>query len=64
MVFSQVALCNPVCTAAYAYISWRFFKDRIYHEEITLINFFGEEYVEYQKRVPTGLPGIPGFQPY
>uniref|UniRef100_A0A182T5X7 Uncharacterized protein n=1 Tax=Anopheles maculatus TaxID=74869 RepID=A0A182T5X7_9DIPT len=31
-------------------------------EEITLLNFFGEEYIQYQERVPSGLPFIRGFR--
>ena len=31
-------------------------------EEITLLNFFGEDYLLYQKHVPTGLPFIYGYQ--
>ena len=30
-------------------------------EEATLINFFGQRYIDYQKRVGTGLPGITGL---
>ncbi len=59
----QLVLCNPICTAVYAVVSWRFFKERVEEEEILLINFFGEDYVQYQRRVPTGLPFIVGFKP-
>lgn len=31
-------------------------------EEITLLNFFGDEYHKYQQRVSTGLPFIKGFK--
>lgn len=54
-------LCNPVCLLAYTYVSWKFFKHRIDDEEITLLNFFGEHYADYQKSVGTGLPFIKGF---
>jgi len=60
-VGTQVMLCNPICLVAYTYVSWRFFKHRIETEEIALLNFFGNEYVEYQKNVPTGLPLIKGW---
>jgi len=57
----QLMLLNPVCMVAYSIASWIFFKERITDEEITLINFFGEDYLHYQKRVPTGLPFIYGY---
>ncbi|KFB42801.1 AGAP001310-PA-like protein [Anopheles sinensis] len=61
-VGTQITLGNPVCFVIYAIASWKFFHDRILMEEITLLNFFGEEYVQYQERVPTGLPYIHGFR--
>ncbi|CAG0892788.1 unnamed protein product [Cyprideis torosa] len=59
---SQVILFNPVCMVIYPIVSWQFFSSRIYHEEYTLLKFFGEGYSEYQNRVPTGLPFIAGFK--
>ena len=42
--------------------SWRFFNDRIHDEEITLIYFFGDDYMAYQKKVATvGVPFVKGF---
>lgn len=58
---TQIILGNPICTLLYTAVSWRFFKDRIFVEEITLLNFFGDSYFVYQKRVPTGLPFINGY---
>ena len=58
----QVLLCNPICVVAYTLASWRFFRERIEEEEITLIHFFGEEYLAYKRRVPSGLPFIPGVK--
>nr|CAG4646536.1 EOG090X0CFU [Macrothrix elegans] len=58
---TQMILCNPFCTVAYAIISWRFFYERIFEEEVTLLHFFGSSYVNYQKKVPTGLPFINGY---
>ncbi|XP_047347455.1 protein-S-isoprenylcysteine O-methyltransferase [Vespa velutina] len=59
---TQLILQNPFCILGYAVASWRFFHDRILIEEITLLNFFGEAYVEYQGKVPTGLPFISGYK--
>jgi protein-S-isoprenylcysteine O-methyltransferase len=54
-------MINPVCVLAYALASWKFFNDRIYYEEMTLLNFFGEDYISYQEKVGIGLPFIKGF---
>ncbi|KFM64833.1 Protein-S-isoprenylcysteine O-methyltransferase, partial [Stegodyphus mimosarum] len=61
-VGTQIVLCNPFCTLIYAVASWRFFRQRVVEEEITLLNFFGEDYVNYQRHVPTGLPFIKGYR--
>ena len=60
-VGTQVLLKNPLCCLAYSVVSWRFFRERIFEEEHTLINFFGDDYLEYQERVGTGLPGVKGL---
>ncbi|XP_029675132.1 LOW QUALITY PROTEIN: protein-S-isoprenylcysteine O-methyltransferase [Formica exsecta] len=59
---TQLVLQNPFCFCAYALMSWRFFHDRVLIEEITLLNFFGEDYVKYQEKVRTGLPFISGYK--
>ncbi|CAG9768465.1 unnamed protein product [Ceutorhynchus assimilis] len=59
---TQLILVNPICLPAYIFASWSFFKSRIYIEEITLLNFFGQQYVDYQKIVGTGIPFIKGYQ--
>ncbi|KAJ8319916.1 hypothetical protein KUTeg_001503 [Tegillarca granosa] len=59
---TQLILCNPFCLIAYTIVSWRFFRERVYEEEIYLLNFFGEDYLEYQKSVGTGLPFITGYK--
>lgn len=59
---TQIVLVNPMCAIAYTLASWSFFNERIHFEEMTLVNFFGEKYLDYQKRVGTGLPFIKGFQ--
>ncbi|XP_075678976.1 uncharacterized protein LOC113791187 isoform X1 [Dermatophagoides pteronyssinus] len=58
---TQILLQNPISLVGYAIVSWRFFKQRIQFEEITLINFFGPKYLIYKKEVPTGLPWIDGY---
>ena len=58
---TQVLLCNPVCLIAYTVASWMFFKERIFDEEETLIQFFKEDYVRYKQTVGTGIPGITGY---
>ncbi|XP_035244212.1 protein-S-isoprenylcysteine O-methyltransferase-like [Anguilla anguilla] len=58
---TQVVLCNPVCVLGYTLASWRFFRERIEEEEMSLILFFGPEYLEYKQKVPTGLPFIQGM---
>lgn len=59
---TQVTLANPICLVGYIWASWKFFEDRIHDEEITLVHFFGDEYIEYQKNVPaSGVPFVKGF---
>ena len=54
-----------ICGLAYAFVSWQFFSERVVIEESMLISFFGRDYTDYQKRVPTGLPFIKGYEnPY
>nr|CAG4644263.1 EOG090X0CFU [Lepidurus arcticus] len=61
-IATQLILVNPVCVLAYMWASWNFFNARIFEEECTLLNFFGEDYLNYQSRVPTGLPFIAGYR--
>ena len=58
---TQLILCNPICFVAYGIASWHFFNERVYIEEFTLLNFFGADYVKYQREVGTGLPFIKGM---
>eukprot|EP00730_Choanoeca_flexa_P008104 TRINITY_DN12442_c4_g2_i1.p1 TRINITY_DN12442_c4_g2~~TRINITY_DN12442_c4_g2_i1.p1 ORF type:complete len:303 (+),score=12.39 TRINITY_DN12442_c4_g2_i1:2-910(+) len=60
-VGTQVLLCNPISTMAYAYAAVKFFKDRIYTEEYHLLMFFRQQYVEFQDQVPTGVPFVQGY---
>lgn len=60
-VGTQVLLCNPVCLVGYAAASWMFFRERIEDEEENLILFFGEDYIDYKRRVGTGIPLVSGY---
>nr|XP_018264642.1 protein-S-isoprenylcysteine O-methyltransferase [Kwoniella dejecticola CBS 10117]OBR86800.1 protein-S-isoprenylcysteine O-methyltransferase [Kwoniella dejecticola CBS 10117] len=55
-VFSQLLLGNVVCTIGFVVVLSRFFSHRIKDEERWLIKFFGDDYVQYRKRVGTKLP--------
>ena len=60
-VGTQLVLCNPLCSIAYTFVSWSFFNVRVHEEEMTLLYFFGNDYLAYQAKVPTGLPFIRGY---
>ena len=60
-VGTQLVLLNPICLLTYTVVTWHFFNQRIYSEEISLLNFFGHEYMDYQKRVRTGIPFVTGY---
>ncbi|OAP58305.1 hypothetical protein AYL99_07395 [Fonsecaea erecta] len=55
---TQVLLGNRICFVIYAVVLWKFFHHRIVHEERHLVSFFGEDYIEYRKRVPVRIPFI------
>ncbi|GLT72018.1 hypothetical protein SLA2020_439900 [Shorea laevis] len=57
-VGTQIMLCNPISTIAFAVVVWRFFAQRIPYEEHFLRQFFGSQYVEYAQRVPSGVPFV------
>lgn len=56
---TQLAMGNVVCLVAYAMVLWRFFSTRVRHEELFLVKFFGDEYVDYRKQVGTKIPFVP-----
>jgi len=60
-VGTQLLLCNPLCTVAYAMASYKFFKKRIHYEESAMFEFFGAAYTRYQHQVPSGVPFVKGF---
>ncbi|XP_073002297.1 probable protein-S-isoprenylcysteine O-methyltransferase isoform X2 [Typha latifolia] len=57
-VGTQVMLCNPVCVVSFTLVTWKFFSTRIPYEEFFLTQFFGSQYEEYARKVPSGLPFI------
>lgn len=57
-VGTQIMLCNPVSTVGFAVVVWRFFADRIPYEEFFLRQFFGSQYEEYARQVPSGVPFV------
>lgn len=56
---TQLAMGNVLCFFAYAAVLWRFFSTRIRHEEVFLVRFFGDEYVDYKKKTGTKIPFVP-----
>ncbi|KAJ9184629.1 hypothetical protein P3X46_004336 [Hevea brasiliensis] len=57
-VGTQIMLCNPISTIAFAIVVWRFFANRIPYEEFFLRQFFGSQYEEYAWRTPSGVPFV------
>jgi len=59
-VGSQLMLANPVCVCLFAAAAVRFFAERIPYEEMTLVQFFGAEYVAYAQRTWVAIPFVRG----
>ncbi|TKY86731.1 hypothetical protein EX895_004371 [Sporisorium graminicola] len=57
-VGTQIMLGNKVAAVGFVGTLWLFFSRRIRAEEQSLVEFFGQEYIEYRKKVGTGLPFI------
>jgi protein-S-isoprenylcysteine O-methyltransferase len=57
----QVLVGNCFCLCLFAWVSWRFFRNRILFEEHLLVEFFGHEYVIYRDSVSVGIPFISDF---
>ncbi|EMD40781.1 hypothetical protein CERSUDRAFT_111364 [Gelatoporia subvermispora B] len=55
---AQLVLQNPISFVAFVIVLWRFFYYRIKGEESSLVRFFGNDYVEYRKRVGIWIPFI------
>ncbi|KAL2188888.1 ICMT-domain-containing protein [Thermothelomyces heterothallicus CBS 203.75] len=56
---TQIVMGNLLSLVGYTVVLWKFFSSRIRIEEDYLVAFFGQEYVEYRKRVPTWIPFVP-----
>ena len=56
---TQLVLGNLISFLGYTAALWRFFITRIRYEEEFLVSFFGEEYVDYRKKVGTKIPLCP-----
>ncbi|KAL5598761.1 hypothetical protein BROUX41_003903 [Berkeleyomyces rouxiae] len=57
-VGTQLAMGNVFCLMAYVLLLWKFFANRIPFEERHLIEFFGEDYINYRRRVHVWIPLI------
>ncbi|KAH7291418.1 hypothetical protein KP509_29G016000 [Ceratopteris richardii] len=55
---TQVLLVNPICTVGYMIVTWRYFAQRISFEEYFLRQFFGKQYIDYARRVHSGIPFV------
>ncbi|KAL0931722.1 prenyl cysteine carboxyl methyltransferase ste14 [Colletotrichum truncatum] len=53
---TQLVMGNVFSLFGYAGVLWYFFSKRIRHEEELLIRFFGDDYVNYRKRVGVMIP--------
>ena len=58
-IATQLLLANLFSVIGFAVAAWRFFSVRIPIEEYYCVTFFGREYLDYRKRTPTRIPGIP-----
>ncbi|KAI1375002.1 ICMT-domain-containing protein [Hypoxylon crocopeplum] len=55
---TQMVLGNPFCFVAYTIVLWQFFSRRVKHEETLLVRFFGDDYLNYKKKVGTLMPFV------
>ncbi|XXH05009.1 secretory subunit [Hypoxylon texense] len=55
---TQMVLGNPFCFVAYTIVLWQFFSKRVRHEEALLVRFFGDDYINYKRRVGTLIPFV------
>ena len=57
-VSTQILCMNPICIITYIIVLFKFFKNRILVEEPYLITFFGQDYIDYKRKVPILIPFI------
>ena len=55
---TQLMLLNIICLIGFPFGLYMFFSDRIIEEEGLLIEFFGNDYIEYKKKVGILMPFI------
>lgn len=55
----QLVMGNFFCFLAYVVVLYRYYSHRIPYEESFLVKFFGDEYVDYRKKVGTKIPFVP-----
>lgn len=55
---TQLILGNYISLLAYTVVLWKFFAQRIFHEEKHLVSFFGADYADYRKKTPVLIPFI------
>lgn len=54
----QVILMNPLCFLVYIKTLANFFSNRIVNEEESLIEFFGQDYIDYRKDTMVLIPDL------
>jgi protein-S-isoprenylcysteine O-methyltransferase len=54
----QILLFNPLFLAGTIFLAYAFFSDRIPFEEDQLIEFFGQDYIDFKAKTPTWIPFI------
>lgn len=53
---TQLLLLNPVTFIVFLALLYNFFGKRIKYEEMKLVSFFGDDYIDYKKSVSVGIP--------
>ncbi|EPY50867.1 protein-S isoprenylcysteine O-methyltransferase Mam4 [Schizosaccharomyces cryophilus OY26] len=56
---TQLLLQNVFSLVAFTIVLWDFFSKRIVAEEMYLVKFFDEDYKDYRKNTPSGIPFVP-----